>query len=158
MKRLFLQLILTLIVGICSAQSEHMKFKGVPMEGTLQSFTNKLAAKGYTPIGTQDGVSILKGEFAGYKDCTIGAVSDKSGMVCKVAVMFPAMEKWGDLEHVTNTYRLILPENTANQKTAWRNSIADTQMTITQNYMKSKWTDVNITVHLMVTMDKYNLK
>ena len=41
MKRLFLQLILTLIVGICSAQSEHMKFKGVPMEGTLQSFTNK---------------------------------------------------------------------------------------------------------------------
>ena len=63
------------------------------MEGTLQSFTNKLAAKGYTPIGTQDGVSILKGEFAGYKDCTIGAVSDKSGMVCKVAVMFPAMEE-----------------------------------------------------------------
>lgn len=158
MKRLFLQLILTLIVGICSAQSEHMKFKGVPMEGTLQSFTNKLAAKGYTPIGTQDGVSILKGEFAGYKDCTIGTVSDKSGMVCKVAVMFPAMENGETWNIVTNTTSLCSPKNTAIQKTAWRNSIADTQMTITQNYMKSKWTDVNITVHLMVTMDKYNLK
>ena len=99
MKRLFLQLILTLIVGICSAQSEHMKFKGVPMEGTLQSFTNKLAAKGYTPIGTQDGVSNLKGEYAGYKDGTIGAVSDKSRMVCKVAVMLKKKKKWGDLEH-----------------------------------------------------------
>ncbi len=116
MKRLFLQLILTLIVGICSAQSEHMKFKGVPMEGTLQSFTNKLAAKGYTPIGTQDGVSILKGEFAGYKDCTIGAVSDKSGMVCKVAVMFPAMEKWGDLELCYKYYKSMLTEKYGDPK------------------------------------------
>ena len=28
-----------IIVGVCSAQTEHMKFKGVPMEGTLQSMT-----------------------------------------------------------------------------------------------------------------------
>ena len=35
----------------------------------------------------------LKGEFAGYKDCTIGAVADKSGMICKVSVIFPAMDK-----------------------------------------------------------------
>lgn len=25
---------------------------------------------------------LLKGEFAGYKDCTIGAMADKSGMIC----------------------------------------------------------------------------
>lgn len=82
----------------------------------MQSFTNKLAAKGYTPIGTQDGVSILKGEFAGYKDCTIGAVSDKSGMVCKVAVMFPAMEKWGDLEHCYKYYKSMLTEKYGDPK------------------------------------------
>lgn len=58
------------------------------MEGTLQTFTTKLKTKGFTPIGIQDGVSMLTGEFAGYKNCTIGAIADKSGMICKVTVIF----------------------------------------------------------------------
>ena len=97
MKHLFLTLLLPFVVGICSAQTEHMKFKGVPMEGTLQTFTSKLKAKGFTPVGIQDGVSLLNGEFAGYKDCTICAVADKSGMICKVSVIIPSMDKWLDL-------------------------------------------------------------
>ena len=94
------QFVLSLLIAVCTvcnAQTGHMKFKGVPMEGTLQSFTTKLKAKGFTPVGIQDGVSLLKGEFAGYKNCTIGAVADKSGMICKVSVIFPEMDKWGDL-------------------------------------------------------------
>ena len=35
MKHFLLTLLLTFIVGVCSAQTEHMKFKGVPMEGTF---------------------------------------------------------------------------------------------------------------------------
>ena len=89
MKQYLLTLLLTFAVGIGYAQTEHMKFKGIPMEGTLQSFTNQLKTKGFMPIGIQDGVSLQKGEFAGYKDCTIGAVADKSGMICKVSVFFP---------------------------------------------------------------------
>ena len=76
MRQLIILLLLA-VCTVCSAQTNHMKFKGVPMEGTLQSFTTKLKAKGYTPVGIQDGVSLLKGEFAGYKNCTIGAVADK---------------------------------------------------------------------------------
>lgn len=93
MKRLFSMMLLFAVAMVGYAQSNHMKFKGVPMEGTLQSFTNQLKAKGFTPIGIEDGVSLLTGEFAGYKDCTIGAVADKSGMICKVSVIFPTMEK-----------------------------------------------------------------
>ena len=69
MKQLILSLLLA-VCTVCSAQTNHMKFKGIPMEGTLQSFTTKLKAKGYTPIGIQDGVSLLKGEFAGYNRLT----------------------------------------------------------------------------------------
>ena len=116
MKHLFLTLLLTFVVGICSAQTEHMKFKGVPMEGTLQTFTSKLKAKGFMPIGVQDGVSLLKGEFAGYKDCTIGAVADKSGMICKVSVIFPAMDKWGDLERCYSNYKSMLSEKYGDPK------------------------------------------
>ena len=99
-----------------SAQTEHMKFKGVPMEGTLQTFTSKLKAKGFMPIGVQDGVSLLKGEFAGYKDCTIGAVADKSGIICKVSVIFPAMDKWGDLERCYSNYKSMLSEKYGDPK------------------------------------------
>lgn len=60
MKHFLLTLLLTFIVGVCSAQTEHMKFKGVPMEGTLQTFTSKLKAKGFMPVDVQDGVSLLK--------------------------------------------------------------------------------------------------
>ncbi len=80
MKHIVLTILVSLFTMMCSAQTEHMKFKGVPMEGTLQSFTNKLKTKGFTAVGIQDGVSLLKGEFAGYKNCTIGAVADKSGI------------------------------------------------------------------------------
>ena len=109
MRNLVLSLLLS-ICAICSAQSNHMKFKGIPMDGTLQTFTNQLKAKGYTPIGTQDGVSLLEGEFAGYKNCTIGAVADKSGMICKVSVFFPEMDRWGELEKCYNNYKSMLTE------------------------------------------------
>ena len=109
MRHFFFALLLA-VCTVCSAQTNHMKFKGIPMEGTLQSFTAKLKAKGFTPIGTQDGVSLLTGEFAGYKSCTIGAVADKSGMICKVSVIFPNMDKWGDLERCYSSYKSMLTE------------------------------------------------
>lgn len=116
MKHFLLTLLLTFAVGIGYAQTEHMKFKGIPMEGTLQTFTTKLKTKGFTPIGIQDGVSMLTGEFAGYKNCTIGAVADKSGMICKVSVIFPEMEKWGDLERCYLNYKSMLTEKYGDPK------------------------------------------
>lgn len=113
MKHFLLSLLLA-VCTVCAAQTNHMKFKGIPMEGTLQAFTTKLKAKGLTPVGIQDGVSMLKGEFAGYKNCTIGAVADKSGMICKVIVIFPEMDKWGDLEKCYENYKSMLTEKYGN--------------------------------------------
>lgn len=110
MKNLILTFLLTFFVGICSAQTEHMKFKGVPMEGTLQSFTNKLKSQGYTLLGIEDGVSLLTGEFAGYKNCRIGAMADNSGMICKVTVIFPDMDKWSELNECYSNYKEMLTE------------------------------------------------
>lgn len=110
MKQFLLTLLLTFAVGIGYAQTEHMKFKGIPMEGTLQTFTTKLKTKDFTPIGIQDGVSMLTGEFAGYKNCTIGAIADKSGMICKVTVIFPSMDQWGELDKCYSGYKSMLTE------------------------------------------------
>ena len=42
MKHLFLTVLLSVLVNLSFAQTNHMKFKGIPMEGTLNSFVQKL--------------------------------------------------------------------------------------------------------------------
>ncbi len=116
MKQLLLAIMLVFTANICSAQTNHMKFKGIPMEGTLQSFTAKLKDKGFTSLGIQDGVSLLTGEFAGYKNCSIYAIADNSGMICKASVTFPDMDKWGELEECYNSYKLMLTEKYGDPK------------------------------------------
>lgn len=87
-------------IGISAQETqEHLKFKGIPIDGTVSNFVAKLKQKGYTHLTTSDGVALLNGEFAAYKDCTIGVVSSKGrDSVCKVAVMFPAKDTWSALE------------------------------------------------------------
>ena len=36
--------------------------------------------------------------------------ADKNGMICKVSVAFPEMEKWGDLERCYLNYKSMLSE------------------------------------------------
>lgn len=148
MKHLLCTLLLTLTVCLCSAQTEHMKFKGIPMEGTLQSFTLKLKAKGYVPLGTEDGVSVLKGEFAGYKNCHIYAVADKSGMICRVCVEFPKMDKWADLESCYSSYKDMLTEKYGGPKYVWKNFKTSMSKTTTSACTKFSLTAANTTAPL----------
>lgn len=80
--------------------SEHLTFKGLPIDGTLSSFVAKLKQKGFTHIGTSDGIALLSGEFASYKSCTVGVLSSKDkDVVVKVGVIFPSCETWSALEN-----------------------------------------------------------
>ena len=83
---------------VCMSQTTHMKFKGIPMEGTLNSFVQKLKDKGFTYLGQQDGTALLKGEFAATKGCTVGVArfSDRD-QVNLVAVIFPEEETWNSI-------------------------------------------------------------
>ncbi len=88
------------ISSFAQESNEHLKFKGIPINGTLNSFVAKLKQKGFTHITTSDGVAMLSGDFAAYKDCTIGAVALKNrDLVCKVAVIFSSRETWSSLEN-----------------------------------------------------------
>lgn len=71
MKRIAL-LTFAMLMGIfCYAQSEHLKFSGIPIDGTITQFQAKLLKKGYTldrlissyfPIGTRAFRGIFIGE------------------------------------------------------------------------------------------------
>ena len=97
MRKFLLSFLLSMGI-VCSAQTNHMKFKGIPIEGTLNSFILKLEQKGYTSLGQQDGTALLKGEFATVKGCTIGVsrFSDRD-QVNMVGVIFPVDKTWNEI-------------------------------------------------------------
>lgn len=87
-----------------SAQ-EHLKFKGVPIDGTLKNYTNAMINAGFQYEGTQDGVAVLSGDFAGYKGCIVGVSTlQNCDVVSWIAVIFPEKDTWisvlGDYEHL----------------------------------------------------------
>ena len=59
MKRNLFLLLFAIVTLSTFAQttSEHLTFKGVPIDGTLTEFVSKLKQKGLTHIGTEDGTA-----------------------------------------------------------------------------------------------------
>ena len=83
-----------LIAGTLFAQ-QHLSFKGVPINGTLQEYTNAMVKAGFHYEGTQDGLSLLTGDFAGYKNCIVGVSTLKNlDVVSYIAVLFPDKDTW----------------------------------------------------------------
>lgn len=103
MKTLFYALIFAFSMQTASAQeisitSKHLTFKGVPIDGTLDEYVSKMKLNGFTHLGTEDGIAILNGDFAGYKDCHVGISTLKQkDLVYKIAVIFPERETWSTL-------------------------------------------------------------
>ena len=106
MKKIVVILFLLMSFTLIFAQSsEHLKFKGVPIDGTLNEYVSKMKQAGFQLIGTDDGVALLEGEFAGYRGCLIAVSTLKSvNVVNTIGVVFPARENWssleGDYEHL----------------------------------------------------------
>lgn len=92
MKRLISLLLFANTILISSAQdkSEHLSFKGVPINGTLNEYVSKMKTAGFSYLGTQDGTAILQGDFAGFKSCTVGVSTLKAvNVVSTIGVIFP---------------------------------------------------------------------
>ena len=93
------------------SSSSHLTFKGVPIDGTLDEYVLKMKKAGFTHIGTKEGVAMLKGDFAGYKNCIIGVSTLKQkDLVSKVAVIFPESETWSSLSNNYFSLKEMLAE------------------------------------------------
>jgi hypothetical protein len=110
--RRFLTTIISLIFATALfAQGSHLKFKGVPIDGSLTEFVNKMKTAGFTHIGTEDGIAALKGDFAGHKNCSIAVCTVKPlNIVSMIAVMFENKYNWSDLESDYNLLKELLTE------------------------------------------------
>ena len=97
MKHLVLIILAALSVA-AYAQSEHLTFKGVPIDGTLAEYTKKMQEKGFRYLYSENGLTILQGDFAGYKNCQIGVSTlDNMDLVSTIAVIFTTYDSWGNL-------------------------------------------------------------
>lgn len=80
------------------AQEEHLSFKGVPINGTLKQYTAAMVKAGFKSEGTQDGLSLLSGDFAGFKNCIVVVSTLKNcDVVNHIAVLFPEKDTWSAL-------------------------------------------------------------
>lgn len=70
MKKIILTLTLVLAAINLLAQ-EHLSFKGIPIEGSMTDFCQKLKAKGFTSIGSENNITLFSGDFTG-RDATVG--------------------------------------------------------------------------------------
>jgi hypothetical protein len=89
-------IVLSTMISFAQTQpSEHLSFKGVPIDGTLNEYVSKMKQSGFTLIGAEDGVAMLKGDFAAYKYCIVGVATLKQkDLVSKITVIFPECDTW----------------------------------------------------------------
>lgn len=108
MKRTLLIAMLALFSLSLNAQ-DHLKFKGIPIDGSLNSFVSKLKAQGFSYKAEQDGIALLEGTFAGYTQCELVVVSTND-VVWKVVVMLPANDKWNDVKRNYDIFKKAFTE------------------------------------------------
>jgi hypothetical protein len=100
MKKIIFTLI-TLCFALNSIAQEHLTFKGIPIEGSMTSFCQKLKSKGLKQVATKKNVTLFLGDFTG-RDAKIAVgATDDGKNVHSVVVMFDPSEEWNTL---TNTY------------------------------------------------------
>ena len=92
-------LIFTTLLNFAQS-SEHLSFKGVPIDGTLLQYITKMKENGLSLIQSKDGTALLKGDFAGYKDCIVGVSTlNQKDLVHKIGVVFPENDSWSSLSN-----------------------------------------------------------
>ncbi len=101
MKKWFLLFnsVLLTCLGVAQNTSEHLTFKGVPIDGSAYECARQLEYAGFTLVNQLDYTALLVGDFAGYRDCMIGVSALPSvNVVNTIGVIFPSCAEWADLE------------------------------------------------------------
>ena len=99
MRTLFISFLAVIMsISTFAQTSEHMSFKGVPIDGTLNEYVTKMKQCGFECSGTDGGIAVLKGDFAGYKNCYIKVSTlNQIDLVYKIRVTFPDQDTWSSL-------------------------------------------------------------
>lgn len=99
------------LISFAQTDSQHLSFKGVPIDGTLDEYVQTMKQKGFDYIGTEEGIAILTGDFTAYKGCTLYVATLKQkDLVSKITVISPNCETWTTLANNYFSLKEMLTE------------------------------------------------
>lgn len=108
------KILLTLLVAFLALpvfSQEHLKFKGIPMDGNVNGFISKLKAAGFKePLADTQGSIILEGDFAGMADCMVLIMTTADKTPCKILVNSALLDSWASLKYQYNKLKQALAE------------------------------------------------
>lgn len=101
MKKTIISLISTCVLMLAGAsctdaQSDHLLFNGVPIDGTIEEMCARLEKKGFELRTSDSTMGMLRGPFADCPECYVGVLG-KNGQAATVTVIFPRIDSWNDL-------------------------------------------------------------
>lgn len=105
--RKLITLVAFMVIALTSyAQgSSKLYFKGIPVDGSLTEFCQKLRAKGLKYVNSNNSSALFEGDFAG-RHATIGVAATNDGRkVFAVVVFFDASQEWNTLVRTYNYYK-----------------------------------------------------
>ena len=103
--RKFLITFTVLFAVINIMAQEHLSFKGIPIEGSMTAFCQKLKAKGFTSIGSENNLTLFTGDFTG-RNATVGVTATDDGKdVFAVVVLFDPSGEWNALINTYDYYK-----------------------------------------------------
>lgn len=80
--------------------SEHLKFMGIPINGSHKVFAKKMEKKGFKKLPFKGDYVLFKGEFASSPNTLITVhYSTQKDLVYKVLVMLSALDVWSAIEN-----------------------------------------------------------
>ena len=104
MKKILITLTVLFAVIDIMAQ-EHLSFKGIPIEGSMTEFCQKLKSKGFTSIGRENNITLFSGDFTG-RQATVGVTATDDGKnVFAVVVLFDPSGEWNTLVNTYDYYK-----------------------------------------------------
>ena len=111
MKRILIALlfVFSCIGAMAQNTNEHFKFMGIPINGTLESFTQKLVAKGMKRQQGWDNTGVFSGTFAGERDCEVYVnMIPSRNIVYRIVVCLPSKDTWEWLENDYKQFKQML--------------------------------------------------
>lgn len=94
-------------ISIVGLAQEHLSFKGIPIEGSMSEFCQKLRAKGFTHMNTDNNLTLFNGDFTGRKAVVGVKATDDGKDVYSVVVFFDESEEWSTLVNTYDYYKHI---------------------------------------------------
>lgn len=91
-------LVVALFLSLSLSAQEHLEFRGIPIDGHLNSFVSKMKSIGYTVHEEDGNVVVMKGKFTN-KDVLLAVIASvKTHIVWKVSVLFDEASSWSSLK------------------------------------------------------------